>query len=98
MKANQPDRSKLAAIHTALRTENSFPFHRFGTAKEFAKWKTGLPDQGQTFESEQIDAEVEALENTVEVANVINSSEAAISRKVGDTTIQLYSARSHSAV
>jgi CxxC motif-containing protein (DUF1111 family) len=35
----QPDRAKLAEIHPALRTENSFPLHRFSTEKEFAKWR-----------------------------------------------------------
>jgi CxxC motif-containing protein (DUF1111 family) len=35
----QPDRAKLAEIHPALRTDNSFPFHRFGTQEEFQKWK-----------------------------------------------------------
>jgi CxxC motif-containing protein (DUF1111 family) len=38
----QPDRSKLAEIHPALRTENSFPLHRFGTEEEFAQWKREL--------------------------------------------------------
>jgi CxxC motif-containing protein (DUF1111 family) len=40
--AKQPDRAKLAEIHPALRTEISFPLHRFATDKEFAKWKVGL--------------------------------------------------------
>src|SRR5437899_1894920 len=35
----QPDRAKLAEIHPALRTDNSFPFHRFGTEEEFQQWK-----------------------------------------------------------
>src|SRR2546430_7643603 len=38
----QPGRSELAKIHPALRTENSFPFHRFGTEKSFAKWQRDL--------------------------------------------------------
>ncbi len=35
----QPDRGKLGEIHPALRTESSFPVHRFSMAKEFEKWK-----------------------------------------------------------
>jgi hypothetical protein len=35
----QPDRAKLAEIHPALRTEGSFPLHRFGSEKEFTRWK-----------------------------------------------------------
>src|SRR5262245_19737435 len=44
--AEQPDRSKLAKIHPALLTENSFPLHRFGTDKEFAKWRRELVATG----------------------------------------------------
>lgn len=44
--AEQPDRSKLAQIHPALLTENSFPLHRFGTDKEFAKWRRELVSTG----------------------------------------------------
>jgi CxxC motif-containing protein (DUF1111 family) len=35
----QPDRAKLAKIHPALSTENSFPVHRFGVETEFLKWR-----------------------------------------------------------
>jgi hypothetical protein len=35
----QPDREKLAEIHPALRTEGSFPLHRFGTEQQFQIWK-----------------------------------------------------------
>ena len=35
----QPDRAKLAEIHPDLRTEGSFPLHRFSTEKEYTKWK-----------------------------------------------------------
>jgi CxxC motif-containing protein (DUF1111 family) len=35
----QPDRRKLAEIHPALRTESSFPFHRFSSEKAYTKWK-----------------------------------------------------------
>jgi CxxC motif-containing protein (DUF1111 family) len=38
----QPDRAKLAEIHPALRTEGSFPLHRFGADKQFAKWKAEI--------------------------------------------------------
>jgi CxxC motif-containing protein (DUF1111 family) len=35
----QPDRGKLAELHPALRTEGSFPLHRFSTEKQYTKWK-----------------------------------------------------------
>jgi CxxC motif-containing protein (DUF1111 family) len=38
-KPKQPDRAKLAEIHPALRTENSFPLHRFGAKKDHEEWK-----------------------------------------------------------
>jgi len=38
----QPRRDRLARIHPALRTENSFPFHHFGTDEGYAHWKRGL--------------------------------------------------------
>jgi hypothetical protein len=38
----QPRRAKLAEIHPALSTNNSFPLHRFGQDKEFKKWKAEL--------------------------------------------------------
>jgi CxxC motif-containing protein (DUF1111 family) len=38
-KARQPDRTKLAEIHPALRSENSFPAHRFGAEMQLEKWK-----------------------------------------------------------
>lgn len=38
----QPDRAKLAEIHPALRTESSFPLHRFGMEKDFTKWKADI--------------------------------------------------------
>jgi CxxC motif-containing protein (DUF1111 family) len=37
--AKQPDRAKLAKIHPALGTENSFPLHRFGAEMELEKWR-----------------------------------------------------------
>ncbi len=37
---NQLDRSKLAEIHPALRTEGSFPLHRFSLEEGFQDWKT----------------------------------------------------------
>src|SRR6266852_370438 len=45
----QPDRSKLAEIHPGLRTENSFPLHRFATEKEFANWRGKLVSDGLGF-------------------------------------------------
>jgi CxxC motif-containing protein (DUF1111 family) len=38
----QPDRAKLAKIHPALRTANSFPIHRFSDNQELAKWRFSL--------------------------------------------------------
>ncbi len=38
----QPDRSKLAAIHPALRTEGSFIWHRFGNDRGLETWKADL--------------------------------------------------------
>ncbi len=35
----QPDRAKLAEIHPILRSENSFPIHRFGAGNDFMKWQ-----------------------------------------------------------
>jgi mono/diheme cytochrome c family protein len=40
--SEQPKRDRLARIHPALRTGNSFPFHRFGSDEGYAKWKFGL--------------------------------------------------------
>jgi mono/diheme cytochrome c family protein len=42
----QPKRDRLARIHPALRTENSFPFHRFWTDEGYARWKAGLRSSG----------------------------------------------------
>ena len=96
VKPPQPDRSKLAEIHPALRTENSFPFHRFGTNKGLAKWKLTLlhprlPDSEESpkFDPKHFDGELEALENSVEVGIAIVSSEGSFSRKIGDSSIQL---------
>jgi CxxC motif-containing protein (DUF1111 family) len=38
----QPNRAKLAEIHPALRSANSFPLHRFGNDKEYDEWRTQL--------------------------------------------------------
>ncbi len=38
----QPDRAKLTEIHPSLRTESSFPLHRFGAENEFVKWKAQI--------------------------------------------------------
>jgi CxxC motif-containing protein (DUF1111 family) len=92
LKPPQPDRSKLAEIHPALRTENSFPFHRFATNKGFAKWKIGLADTSEgtvPFDPKHFDAEVEGLENSVQTGNSIVTSQGSFSRKVGDSSIQL---------
>jgi CxxC motif-containing protein (DUF1111 family) len=39
---DMPDRDKLAEIHPSLRTQPSFPLHRFGAGSEFAKWKADV--------------------------------------------------------
>jgi CxxC motif-containing protein (DUF1111 family) len=41
-KPQQPDRAKLAEIHPALRSANSFPLHRFGNDKEYDEWRAQL--------------------------------------------------------
>ncbi len=90
----QPDRAKLAEIHPALRTENSFPLHRFGTEKEFAKWKRGLAfDQ-----LSQLDFNVAGLEieDVAELAGepffAINDlARFPVTREIGGQTLQLVS-------
>ena len=36
----QPDRAKLTEIHPVLRTESSFPLHRFSSDRELLRWKS----------------------------------------------------------
>jgi CxxC motif-containing protein (DUF1111 family) len=43
-----PSRDQLAKIHPALRTQASFPLHRFGLGSEFAKWKAGIFPKDRT--------------------------------------------------
>lgn len=38
----QPDRDKLAELHPALRSQSSFPLHRFGAHEDHDKWKMSL--------------------------------------------------------
>ncbi len=48
----QPDRTKLAAIHPALRTGSSFVLHRHGIGNEFDRWYSRfakLPEQSPNF-------------------------------------------------
>ncbi len=41
-----PSEAELAKIHPILRTQPSFPLHRFGVSPEFAKWKaSNFPDK-----------------------------------------------------
>ncbi len=37
-----PSQNELAKIHPILRTQPSFPLHRFGVGPEFAKWKASI--------------------------------------------------------
>ncbi len=50
-----PSQDELAKIHPALRTQSSFPFHRFGVGPEFAKWKESIfpKDESETERSDR---------------------------------------------
>jgi CxxC motif-containing protein (DUF1111 family) len=59
----QPSREKLAEIHPALRTEGSFPLHRFSTEKESTKWKLqalGIPESDRLPAESVIEVELRA--------------------------------------
>src|SRR5207245_4822878 len=85
----QPDRSKLAEIHPALRTENSFPLHRFGTEKEFAKWRNELSGHGMLFRGLSAeDPEADALQFQ-DISGFRGLRDIPVSREVGASTIQL---------
>jgi CxxC motif-containing protein (DUF1111 family) len=43
-----PSQGELAKIHPVLRTQPSFPLHRFGAGSEFAKWKADIFPKGET--------------------------------------------------
>lgn len=43
-----PSPDELAKIHPALRTQTSFPLHRFGAGTEFTKWKESIFPKGKT--------------------------------------------------
>ncbi len=43
-----PSQDELAKIHPALRTQTSFPLHRFGVGPEFAKWKASIFPKDKT--------------------------------------------------
>ncbi len=47
-----PSQDELAKIHPALRTQTSFPLHRFGAGPEFAEWKESIFPKDET-ESER---------------------------------------------
>jgi CxxC motif-containing protein (DUF1111 family) len=47
-----PSQDELAKLHPILRTQTSFPFHRFGAGPEFARWKESIFPKGET-ESER---------------------------------------------
>ena len=50
-----PSQDELAKIHPALRTQNSFPLHRFGVGPEFALWKASIfPKDGTVSEGKQV--------------------------------------------
>jgi CxxC motif-containing protein (DUF1111 family) len=72
----QPERSKLAEIHPALRTDNSFPLHRHGTEEnEFARWK-------QQMEFGQMTGDTDGFRGFPQIL---------VSRTVGSSTIQFIS-------
>jgi CxxC motif-containing protein (DUF1111 family) len=43
-----PSQEELAKIHPALRTQTSFPLHRFGVGPEFIKWKESIFPKDKT--------------------------------------------------
>ena len=43
-----PSQDELAKIHPALRTQTSFPLHRFGVGPEFAQWKASIFPKDET--------------------------------------------------
>ncbi|MBI3866493.1 MAG: c-type cytochrome [Planctomycetia bacterium] len=43
-----PSQDELAKIHPILRTQPSFPFHRFGVGPEFAQWKVSIFPKDET--------------------------------------------------
>lgn len=49
-----PSEAELAKIHPILRTQPSFPLHRFGAGPEFAKWKESIFPKDKT-ETERTD-------------------------------------------
>jgi hypothetical protein len=89
-KLQQPERSKLAEIHPALHTENSFLLHRFGTYWEFANWKRDLlrPRFGFKQELDPDEQQFRALRLNPEVPFMF-SERVFESRQVGTSSIQL---------
>src|SRR5437868_3459604 len=88
----QPDRAKLAEIHPALRAEGSFPVHRFGTEREFTKWKAelfGEPLASGAVENEPTDltAQIQSSFVTQSMGRQFNVAEGR--RKVGDVNLAL---------
>jgi CxxC motif-containing protein (DUF1111 family) len=53
IEVEMPSQAELAKIHPVLRTQPSFPLHRFGVGPEFAKWKEFIFPKDQT-ETERI--------------------------------------------
>jgi CxxC motif-containing protein (DUF1111 family) len=43
-----PSQDELAKIHPILRTQPSFPLHRFGVGPEFAKWRASIFPKDET--------------------------------------------------
>ncbi len=43
-----PSQDELAKIHPILRTQPSFPLHRFGVGPEFAQWKAFIFPKDET--------------------------------------------------
>jgi CxxC motif-containing protein (DUF1111 family) len=82
----QPDRSKLAEIHPALRTENSLPLHRFGTEKEFATWKREFLRLPSDFDVELVNADDARPQLGLIPLRLVGFP---ISRRVGGSAIQL---------
>jgi len=48
IEVEMPSQNELARIHPSLRTQPSFPLHRFGVGPEFAQWKESIFPKDKT--------------------------------------------------
>ena len=82
----QPDRNQLAVLHPALRTENSFTLHRFGSDEEFVKWKRGFLRDRRDIDVDLASPEELGLRSTLSFRRL---NLLPVKRTVGNATIQL---------